>query len=289
MSNLRFGRLFGVLNPVLAVDGGILSAAAAPAVAEDVLVFRDVRVFDGTKVIPSTTVVIRGDRIDQVGPSAPIPEGAKVIDGKGKTLLPGLIDCHTHTFMPDHLKQAAIFGVTTELDMFTDQAFAARMRSEEAAGKALDRADLRSAGTLVTAPGGHGTEYGLAIPTITAPERRKRSSTPGSPRAPITSRSSTTTARTSASPGPRSVGRSLAAVIRAAHARKKLAVVHILARETGPRCDRRGCRRSRAPVRRSARGRRSRPAGGREACVRDPDVDRAGERRRDRRRCLARR
>ncbi len=59
MSNLRFGRRFGVLNPVLAVTVGILSAAAEPAVAEDALVFRDVRVFDGANVIPSTTVVIR--------------------------------------------------------------------------------------------------------------------------------------------------------------------------------------------------------------------------------------
>ena len=49
--------------------------------------------------------------------------GAKVIDGKARTLLPGLIDGHTHAFFPDHLKQAAIFGVTTELDMFTDHGF----------------------------------------------------------------------------------------------------------------------------------------------------------------------
>src|SRR6185437_12280671 len=119
-----------------------LSVAVGTAYAEDVLVFRDVRVFDGGKVIPTTTVVIRGARIDRIDRSATIPEGARVIDGKGKTLLPGLIDGHTHAFSPDHLKQAVIFGVTTELDMFTDHAFAARMRSEEAAGKAFDRADL---------------------------------------------------------------------------------------------------------------------------------------------------
>jgi len=32
-------------------------------------------------------------------------------------------------------------------------------------------ADLRSAGTLVTAPGGHGTVYGLSIPTLSSPEQ----------------------------------------------------------------------------------------------------------------------
>jgi imidazolonepropionase-like amidohydrolase len=60
-----------------------------------------------------------------------------------------------------------MFGVTTELDMFTDATLAQTMRAEQKAGKALGRADLFSAGILVTAPGGHGTEYGFAIPTIT--------------------------------------------------------------------------------------------------------------------------
>jgi len=64
---------------------------------------------------------------------------------------------------------AFVGGTVTELDMFTDHRFAASMRAEQAAGKADGRADLFSAGTLVTAPKGHGTEYGMDIPTITAP------------------------------------------------------------------------------------------------------------------------
>jgi hypothetical protein len=47
---------------------------------------------------------------------------------------------------------------------------AAAMRAEQNAGKGPDRADLRSAGTLVTAPGGHGTEYGVPIPTLAGPK-----------------------------------------------------------------------------------------------------------------------
>jgi imidazolonepropionase-like amidohydrolase len=211
---------------------GLVSLAVATSTrAEAVLVFRDVRAFDGEKTISTTTVVIRGARIDQVDPKAAIPEVATVIDGKGKTLLPGLIDGHTHAVMPDHLKQAVIFGVTTELDMFTDQAFAARMRSEEAAGKALDRADLRSAGTLVTAPGGHGTEYGLRIPTITSPAQAQdfvdARIAEGSDYIKIVYDDGEPYGRSI----PTLTRGTLAAVIRAAHARKQRAVVHIHGRE----------------------------------------------------------
>jgi imidazolonepropionase-like amidohydrolase len=228
--NLRVRRPSGGLIPVLATMVGLMVAATA-AGAGDVLVFRDVRVFDGARVMPSATVVVRGDRIDRVDASAPTPDGATVVDGKGKTLLPGLIDGHTHAFAPEHLKQAAIFGVTTELDMFTDHAFAARMRSEEASGGALDRADLRSAGTLVTAPGGHGTEYGLNIPTITAPEQAgafvDARIAEGSDYIKIVYDDG----KVAGIDWP-TIGRDvLAAAIRAAHARKKLAVVHVLALE----------------------------------------------------------
>ena len=81
------------------------------------------------------------------------------ISGEGKTLLPGLIDGHTHTFSAEHLRQAVVFGVTTELDMFTDAGFAARMKSEQAAGNANDRADLHSCGTLATVTWRNGTGF----------------------------------------------------------------------------------------------------------------------------------
>ena len=110
--------------------------------------FRNARVFDGARVIPQADVLVRDGRIDAVGPRLPFPEGAQVIDGSGKTLLPGLIDAHAHVWTRDMLKQQLIFGVTTVLDMFTDVHFAAGMRKEQKAGQASDRADLYSAGTL---------------------------------------------------------------------------------------------------------------------------------------------
>jgi imidazolonepropionase-like amidohydrolase len=53
---------------------------------------------DAAGAIESGTVVIRGDRIVAVGPSAStqVPAGATVIDASGKTILPGLVDAHAH-------------------------------------------------------------------------------------------------------------------------------------------------------------------------------------------------
>lgn len=60
---------------------------------------RSARVIDGTgRTIDRATVVIRGDRIAAVGPDRDLslPRGTTRVDGRGLTLLPGLIDCHVH-------------------------------------------------------------------------------------------------------------------------------------------------------------------------------------------------
>jgi imidazolonepropionase-like amidohydrolase len=135
------------------------------------LLFKNGRVFDGAKV-QVADVLVEGGTIRKVGPGLSAA-GAKVIDAQGKTLLPGLIDAHTHAYLDDALIQALVFGVTTELDMFGDPTKNRALRAQEKAGEATGQADLRSAGTLATAPGGHGTEYGFDIPTLTTPEEAK--------------------------------------------------------------------------------------------------------------------
>jgi len=148
----------------LATSSAAANAAAAPTA------ITNVRVFDGTRLIPGKSVVIvRDGKIEAVGPKAAIPEGATVIDGGDGMLLPGFIDAHTHTW-GDALARALVFGVTTELDMFSDPQAAKTFRAEQKApGGAPGRADLYSAGILATVPGGHGTEYGVVIPTLTRP------------------------------------------------------------------------------------------------------------------------
>jgi imidazolonepropionase-like amidohydrolase len=131
-------------------------------------VIRGARVFDGHKIMEQTDVWVEGGTIKAVGKSLKVPSNVKTIDATGDTLLPGLIDSHTHAW-GTALKEAEIFGVTTELDMFTDVKYMQQTKKDQADGKNLDQADLRSAGTLATAPGGHGTEYGMQIPTLSSP------------------------------------------------------------------------------------------------------------------------
>ena len=48
---------------------------------------------------PRTSVVVEGDRITGVGAGTATPHGARTIDLAGRTLLPGLIDAHTHLLL----------------------------------------------------------------------------------------------------------------------------------------------------------------------------------------------
>ena len=110
------------------------------------------RVFDGEQAIDDQIVVISGARIQAVG--GVVPDGAAVMDARGATLLPGLIDSHVHTDM-DGLRDALKFGVTTELEMMGR--WSAKQRKE--ISERSDVADVRSPGMGVTPKGGHPTQY----------------------------------------------------------------------------------------------------------------------------------
>lgn len=67
----------------------------------------NVRVFNGKRILPPSTIIIDGAVI---GTDA---QGAKHIDGKGHILLPGLIDTHCHPMTVDDLQELSSYGVTT--------------------------------------------------------------------------------------------------------------------------------------------------------------------------------
>ncbi|HEY7390694.1 MAG TPA: amidohydrolase family protein, partial [Bryobacteraceae bacterium] len=183
-----------------------------------------VRIFDGAETIEGAAVVVRNGLIEKTGKGVSMPSDLPRVDGTGKTLIPGLIDAHVHVYSEGGLADALRFGVTTELGMYDSLAIAesARKRREMLDRTAL--ADLWSAGTLITSPRGHGTEY-VPIPTINGPQEaddivRARIGEgsdyikivygPGDPSLTSISRET------------------LQALVAAAHAQGKRAVVHVL-------------------------------------------------------------
>ncbi|MEA3048618.1 MAG: hypothetical protein QOG84_454 [Sphingomonadales bacterium] len=84
----------------LAALAALFLAAPAPA-QETVVLLRPARVFDGVDPRPHEgwQVLVRGDRIEAAGPSLAAPPGARVVDLPGTTLIPGMIEGHSHLFL----------------------------------------------------------------------------------------------------------------------------------------------------------------------------------------------
>jgi imidazolonepropionase-like amidohydrolase len=78
----------------------IILTAAMPAAAETLLL-RPARVFDGVNPAPHEgwSVLVEGDKIAAVGPNLSAAVGARVIDLPGETLIPGMIEGHSHLFL----------------------------------------------------------------------------------------------------------------------------------------------------------------------------------------------
>lgn len=151
-----------------------LLTAAVPVFAQNeggTVMIRGARIFDGERMIGVRDVRVDKGRIVEIGHRLRAATGVEVIDGKGKTLLPGLIDSHVHVF-PTAAEDALRFGVTTEFDMFTfpDPAAMKARRDQRASYARTDKADVWTAGRGVTLPGAHPTGLskgmGWDMPTL---------------------------------------------------------------------------------------------------------------------------
>jgi hypothetical protein len=105
-------------------------------------VITDVAIVDVVKgnVVPGQTVVIQGDRIDQIGGQGEleIQPGAEVIDGHGLYLMPGLVDAHVHYFDAPVFGRVMIAnGVLLVRDMGMPNEYILILRDELNRGKTL--------------------------------------------------------------------------------------------------------------------------------------------------------
>lgn len=118
----------------------LLAGSVVAQTPQGVLAIRNVTVVPATggPSMPATTVLIRDDRIAAVGPSdaVTIPADARVVDGTGKFLLPGLIDLHVHVSKTrgSALGLFVANGVTTVRDMGGDYDEMRQWRREVAGG-----------------------------------------------------------------------------------------------------------------------------------------------------------
>jgi imidazolonepropionase-like amidohydrolase len=117
-------------TPLAAQQRPAVTPAIRPFVAIDapVVALTHVRVVDGTgaPVRDDQTVVVRGGRIQAVGPSGgtSIPRGARVMELRGHTVIPGLVSLHEHTYLGGLRESVPMnasaylylaFGVTTAM------------------------------------------------------------------------------------------------------------------------------------------------------------------------------
>lgn len=135
---------------VTLIVGSVLSAFHSTNAAETVYLLKPAHVFDGESVQLKRdwVVLVRGEKIEAVGPASEIkaPSGAKVIELRGLTLMPGLIDAHSHVLLhpysetswndqvaqeslslrvaraTNHLRNTLLAGFTTIRDLGTEGA-----------------------------------------------------------------------------------------------------------------------------------------------------------------------
>jgi imidazolonepropionase-like amidohydrolase len=128
----------------LAAAPSVSAAAAAPAVTA----IRCGRLLDPAsgRVTQRAVVLVRGERIAQVGADLDVPAGAQVIDLSRYTVLPGLIDGHTHILLQPEDERGAPPVIAKSQAFRTVQGVAAARRDLEAGFTTMRDLDSEGAG-----------------------------------------------------------------------------------------------------------------------------------------------
>ncbi len=177
-----------------------LALALSPASAlaqEQAILLRPARVFDGVDPRPHEgwAVLVRGNRIEAAGPGLAAPAGARVIDLPGTTLLPGLIEGHSHLFLHpydetpwddqvlkepealrtaravNHAKATLMAGFTTVRDLGTEGAGYADVGLKQAIDQGIVPGPRMLVATrALVATGSYGPKTGPEVPVRGAEE-----------------------------------------------------------------------------------------------------------------------
>src|SRR6266849_5251446 len=165
------------------------AVGAASAEADQAVVLEGARLIDGTGKAPreNSVIVVQGDRIAAVGTVGKVkyPKGARVVDVRGRTIIPGLINAHGHVGLvaggknsadaytrenvQAQLAQYEQYGVTAVLTLGLNRDLVYEVRDEQRRG-ALGGASLFTAGRGIGVPDG-------APPVPVAPDQVYRPKT----------------------------------------------------------------------------------------------------------------
>ncbi len=130
---------------------------------KNLVVIQNVNFFDGEDYQTNINIVIDSNVIADITTENNWPDNSLVINGHGKTVIPPLLNAHVHVWKEDNLKEALASGVFALLDMHTTDKGANVLRKYN---DSIDYAFYYSSGPGATVPFGHGTQYGITVPTI---------------------------------------------------------------------------------------------------------------------------
>ena len=143
---------------ILFLFGGHAVSQKAPASDAQVVVLKAAKMLDvkAQKIVSNPVVIVEGEKIRQVGSGIAIPAGARVVDLGSATLMPGLIDAHTH------LLQNYDFAIGEDENMVLT---VSQMSPAERAllGAKMGREDLEAGITTVRDLGNSGVNGDVAL------------------------------------------------------------------------------------------------------------------------------